>query len=84
MILILHILIALSSVAYSGYACLSPTKDKLRASAALVVLTLASGTYLVLSTHAPLTQACLSGLTYLGIVSVLIGLAYAKLAKENS
>jgi hypothetical protein len=76
MILILHILIALTSVVYSGYVFLSPTKRRLRISYSLVCLTLFSGIYLVAVRHSPLLAACTSGLIYLG--AVLTGLAAAQ------
>lgn len=82
MVLVIHILIALASIVASGWAFLVPSKAKLRTSYTLVAATLASGTYLVLSTHTPLTQACLTGLIYLAIVSTGIALARRKLAKE--
>lgn len=84
MLLVTHILIALSSLIYSGYSYFAPTKNKLRISYGLVAATLTSGTYLVISTHSPLTQACLSGLVYLGVVSAGLVSAHLKLAKSRS
>jgi len=83
MILITHILIALSSLIYSGFTYMSPTKTKLYASMSLVALTLGSGTYLVVSTHSPLVSSCITGLVYLGIVSIGIYFAATKLAAET-
>ncbi|HVS78890.1 MAG TPA: hypothetical protein VHD84_01210 [Candidatus Saccharimonadales bacterium] len=83
MLLVVHILIALGSIAFSGYTFLDPSETKLRSSYGLVAATLASGTYLVISTHAPLTQACLTGLLYLGIVSAGLLSAHLKLARSR-
>ena len=86
MLLLFHVIIALSSVAYTTYLFFSPSKSKLRVSYGLIGLTLASGTYLVLSTHAPMLQSCEAGLFYISIVTVGVAVARRKLAaaKLNS
>jgi uncharacterized membrane protein len=62
------VIIALSSVAYTTYLFFTPTKLKFYVSYALIGLTLASGTYLVVSLHTPLLSACETGLIYLSVV----------------
>ena len=79
MLLLLHITIALASVVQTTYLFFFPSKDGLRMSYGLVVLTVASGTALVISRPASLTQACMSGLAYIAIVSLGIGAARHKL-----
>jgi hypothetical protein len=83
MVLVLHILIALSSIAVSSLALADPSVNKLRLSYGLVAATLASGTYLVISTHARILSACITGLAYTGLVLSLISVARYRLAKEN-
>jgi hypothetical protein len=83
MILLLHIVIALSSIALSGFAYARPTQGKLRGTYTLVVATLATGTYLVIAQPAHMASACVSGLTYLAVVGVAIGAAQRKLARET-
>ena len=78
--LLIHISIALSSIVYATLAYLAPSKNKLNTSYALVALTIASGTYLVVSTHAPMLSTCMTGLFYLCIVSVALVAARFKLA----
>ena len=75
MIVLMHVLIALSSIAMTTVFAASPSKWKLRCSAALIALTLGSGTYLVLSTHSPLLSSCLAGLAYLAVAlaGVVVG-----------
>lgn len=68
MALVLHVIIALASIAWTGYVFFAPSKTGLELSYALVALTLATGTYLVWSAHAPLLQACVTGLAYLAVV----------------
>jgi len=79
MILILHIVIALASITYTTLTYLAPSKNKLRASWSLVALTIASGTWLVVSSHSALLQSCMTGLIYLAIVSTGIIAAQQKL-----
>lgn len=79
-----HIFVALSSLVYATYLYFSPSLSKLRVSYTLVGLTLISGTYLVMSKPAHLLQACLTGLVYLGVVSVAIALARHKLSVLTS
>jgi hypothetical protein len=80
-LLISHIIIALSSVAYATYVFFRPSKSKFYVTYALVASTLISGTYLVI-TNRPvhLASSCISGLTYIGIVMVAIVPAHFKLA----
>lgn len=80
MILLLHIAIAIASVVYTGYVYASPSRNKLRASYALVALTVASGTWLIIANPAHMVQSCLSGLLYLSVVFFGIHLAGNKLA----
>jgi hypothetical protein len=80
MILVLHIVAALSSLIVTTLAYMLPSKAKLHASYALMALTLASGTFLVVSSHAHLLQACTTGLVYVGAVSVGIVGVRRKLA----
>ncbi len=80
MILLTHILIALSSLVVASIALIVPSRKKLQASYILAVLTLVSGTVLVVSAHAQIMSACLSGIAYLAVISVMIYGASRKLA----
>lgn len=82
MILLLHIAIALSSVAYTTYLYISPSDTKFKVSYGFVAATLASGTYLVVSTGGHLLRSCITGLVYLGIVSFGIRLARTRYAHQ--
>jgi hypothetical protein len=80
LLLISHICIALSSILATTYAFAAPTKNKLYASYGLIGLTVATGTDLVIVTHARLESACLTGLLYLGLVSIGIIAVHYRLA----
>lgn len=82
MIVLVHVLIALSSLAFASYVFARPSLGRLRISYSLIGATLASGTYLVISTHSPLLQACLMGLVYLAIATTATLAAHKKLAKN--
>lgn len=83
MILATHIIIALTSVVYSTILLITPSKTKLHITYALVALTIASGTLLVVSMPSHMVSACESGLAYISIVLVAILLAQRRLAKEK-
>ena len=83
MLVLLHVMVALTSIIYSAYVFLSPSKSRLQVSYGLVAATLTSGTYLVLSTHSPMLQACMMGLIYTGGVLAAIVSARHKLGSTK-
>lgn len=83
MILITHILIALSSVAFATYLLFKPSQSKLIASYSLIAATLASGVYLTVLHPAHLAQTCLSGLAYISIVSIATIFARRRITENN-
>lgn len=83
MLVLIHVGIALFSIIFASFLFFWPSKARLKASYLLVVATVASGTALVISTHSPMVQACLTGLIYLGVVFSLIGAASYKLQKKS-
>lgn len=84
MFIFLHVIIALSSILYSGFILLSPSKKKLNISYCLISATFATGTYLIMSMPAHMIQACLEGLLYLGVVSLATIFAHKKLARVQT
>jgi hypothetical protein len=81
MLLVSHIIIALSSLAALTASLASPSVSRLRLSYGLVAATLASGTYLVISTHAQILSSCITGLAYTGLVLSLISVARYRLGR---
>lgn len=67
MLLILHIMIAISSLAVSTLLWIKPSAGKFRTSSIFITLTLTSGTVLVLSTGSNLLRACATGLIYTAV-----------------
>lgn len=70
MLILVHVLIALASIAWITYLYLRPSARKFYPAYGLIAATLVSGAYLVISTGSPLLSSCATGLVYLGIVSV--------------
>ncbi len=83
MVLLTHVIIALASMVYTTYLVAKPSKPGIKASYALIGLTLATGTYLVVSTGSPILQSCLTGLVYLAMVASGLLTARRRLAKND-
>lgn len=83
MLLLLHIIIAVASIAYTTYLFIAPSTAKLRTSYSLVAATIASGTFLVIINPAHIVQACMAGLLYICVILVAIVAAQRKLAKQE-
>lgn len=79
--LILHIIIALSSLGLSAYAVAKPSRSKLQTTYALVALTLLTGVGLVVVNPAHLPQACGSGIVYLCFALTGIGVSRYRLGQ---
>ncbi len=82
-VLILHIIIALSTVGISGMSLLRPTQSKINSSIIFTVATFVTGGYLVVINPSHLVSACISGLVFIGVVGVLLLGAHNKLAQEK-
>lgn len=78
--LLLHIIIALSTVGISGFALISPNSNKLRLSYLLTLLTFITGGYLVVLSPAHLVSSCISGLVFLGVVGTMLFAANKRFA----
>ena len=81
--LLLHIIIAVSSLIYAGYVYFKPSRKGINISYALIAATIATGTYLIILAPAHMVSACISGLIYLAFVSVGIVFANRKLAEAK-
>lgn len=78
MLLVTHIIIALASVVSSTFALFAPSQNKVNVTYGLTAATVASGTFLVISTHAPILQSCITGLLF-----VLVALAGTVVARQR-
>ena len=78
-----HLVVAFGSMGYSTYLFFAPSRKGIRAAAGLVALTVATGTWLVVQTAAPLATVCVTGLVYLAYISLALAAARGKLAKAR-
>jgi hypothetical protein len=83
MILVTHIIIALSSVAYTTFLLFRPSQAKLYTSYGLVAATLASGVYLTVVNPASMLHTCTTGLIYIVLVTAGITVARKKLVANT-
>lgn len=80
MILVLHIISALASVAAATFVLFSPSKNGLKLNYGLLAATLATGTFMVATMSVHILQTCMSGLLYVGFVGALLFAANRRLA----
>lgn len=80
MIIVVHVLLAVSSIASASLAFVAPSRAKLRTSYCLVAATLLSGTYLAIAQGTHMLASCMMGLVYVGFVTTAIVVAQRKLA----
>jgi len=84
MIILIHVLIAISSVTFSTLALLKPSIKKLYIGYGLMVATVGSGTYLILvSSSASILKSCLVGVAYVMIVSAITVATHLKIARVS-
>lgn len=79
--LIIHIIIALSSLIIAGYNSFSPSVKKLRLTYGFVLATLGTGSYLIITTPTHILTTCMEGLVYIFIVTLAVVYSKHKLAK---
>lgn len=83
MLIVLHVLIAVTSILYGAISAIAPTKRRLHVSYGLVVATLASGTWLVVSLGSPILSSCVTGLLYLAVTCSGLIVAQRRLASQR-
>jgi hypothetical protein len=78
MLILVHVLIALASMAWITRLYQSPSARRFHLPYGLIAATLISGACLVISTGSPLLSSCATGLVYLGIASAGVLAAHKK------
>lgn len=71
MVILIHIIIALTSVIVASFVFFNPSMRKLITSYGLILGTIASGTYLLVTSPSHILQSCVTGLAYVTIVTVV-------------
>lgn len=80
MIIILHVVIALTSMLVGAVLYTHPVRALFRAQYLLVAATIGSGSYLVISSGTHLLESCVMGLAYLAVVTYGLVLARRKVS----
>lgn len=83
LILVPHIILAITGIVITTFLLLAPTKKRLNLSGLFLAGTLITGTILVISSPAHMLQSCIMGLAYTAFVVGGIAIARKKLAKEK-
>jgi hypothetical protein len=83
MIILVHVLIALSSIALASYTFFKPSTQKLIVSYGLMVATVGTGTYLLVALQADMLRTCLSGLFYLTITLIVTVATHIKVRRRS-
>lgn len=82
MLLITHIIIALSGLAFAGAAYMRPSHTKINASFGLLASTILSGILLIVIANASIIHTCVMGLTFTAIMYAGIAAAKHKLSLQ--
>lgn len=80
MVVLIHVIIALTSIVVSGYLFFKPFSKGMYVSYSLIIGTVGTGTYLAISAPARILETCVVGLVYLGIVTTVTLATRVKLA----
>lgn len=83
MIVLLHVIIAVSSIAFASYNFFRPSFSKLYASYGLIGATFVSGVALIVTSHGHMLESCTMGLLYFSAVSVLTIKTRTRLAMQE-
>lgn len=78
MIVFIHVIIALASVLFSSITFFKSSIKKLVVSYGLIVATVASGTFLIITTPGDMLKSCLTGLLYVTVVSIITIAAHVR------
>jgi hypothetical membrane protein len=82
--LLLHVMVALIGIFLSGFGAVFPSRKRLHATYAFIAFTLASGSFLVISTHSAILSACMTGLGYLAVTLSGAFITHRRLAHQTN
>lgn len=81
MVILIHVIIALASIAVASFVYFKPTITRLITSYGFILATVASGTLLLLSSPSNILKSCLVGLAYLTAVSIVTIATHIRIQK---
>lgn len=80
MIILIHVILALTSIILASITFFRPSMQKLMVSYGLILGTLATGIFLLVTVPSHLLQSCIMGVSYLAVVTTATIVAHTKLA----
>jgi hypothetical protein len=83
-IVLIHVIIAVTSMAFSSFTFLKPAIQRLFVSYGLIIGTVASGTFLLITTPSNILKSCLMGLFYLTVISIVTIATHVKIRRLAS
>lgn len=79
MIILIHVIIAFTSIIIASFTFFKPTIKKLITSYGFILATVATGTFLLVTVPSHILQSCVSGLSYLTVVTIATIAAHVRL-----
>jgi len=83
MIILIHVIIALMSIAIASFTFFKPTLQRLIVSYGFILGTVGTGTYLLIAFPSHILQSCLMGLAYLTVVTMATIAAHVRLHQRQ-
>jgi hypothetical protein len=83
MLILIHVVLAITSIAIAVYNNFRPSNYKLKQSYIFALETLATGVLLIIVNNASVLRTCLTGIVFFCFVSLLNETARHKLARET-
>lgn len=81
MVILIHIIIALTSIIIATVGFFRPSLRVLVVSYGLIIATVSSGTLLLVTSPSHILQSCLSGVAYLSVVSIATVATHVRLRR---
>lgn len=81
MILLMHILIAVTGLAVATFGLFRPTFARIMSSYGLIIGTVISGAILMFTTSADVLKTCLTGLAYVTVASLITIAAHSRVRR---
>jgi hypothetical protein len=83
MLLLIHIVAAVSGLSAAAASILTPSRRLLGAAYGLLAVTIVSGGSLIWYVHAPVTSTCVSGVIYTAVMLTLTAVGKVRLARTK-
>jgi hypothetical protein len=83
MFILIHVIIAFISIVVASIALFSPSMKKLVVSYGFMLATVATGTILLVTIPSQILHTCVTGLTYLTVVSIITIASHVRLRRKE-